>query len=133
MNFADLLKLAEKKQFEPVEMKVVKKTEERLRTAEEIRELEIERRVKNQDRGKDAKPDKNSGHKDNRSQSRDPGSNSQKKNVDRDGKIGKLPKPSGEKYLSSSTSKNQSFKLPVKEFQVLPNYMETETRAPQVP
>ncbi|XP_016325074.1 protein SPT2 homolog [Sinocyclocheilus anshuiensis] len=102
MNFADLLKLAEKKQFEPVEMKVVKKTEERLRTAEEIRELEIERRVKNQDRGKDAKPDKNSGHKDSRSQS---SSNSQKKHVDRDGKIGKLPKPSGEKYQSSSTSK----------------------------
>lgn len=102
MNFADLLRLAEKKQFEPVEVKVVKKTEERLRTAEEIRELEIERRVKNQDRGKDAKPDKNSGHKDSRSQ---PSSNSQKKNVERDGKIGKLPKPSGEKYQSGSTSK----------------------------
>ncbi|XP_042571636.1 protein SPT2 homolog isoform X1 [Cyprinus carpio] len=97
MNFADLLKLAEKKQFEPVEIKVVKKPEERLRTAEEIRELEMERRVKNQDRGKDAKPDKNSGHK--------PSSNSQKKNVDRDGKNEKLPKPSGEKYQSSSTSK----------------------------
>ncbi len=133
LNFADLLKLAEKKQFEPVEMKVVKKTEERLRTAEEIRELEIERRVKNQDRGKDAKPDKNSGHKDNRSQSRDPGSNSQKKNVDRDGKIGKLPKPSGKSTCQVVPAKNQSFKLPVKEFQVLPNYMETETRAPQVP
>ncbi|KAL0154710.1 hypothetical protein M9458_048973, partial [Cirrhinus mrigala] len=100
MNFADLLKLAEKKQFEPVEMKVVKKTEERLRTAEEIRELEMERRVKNQDRGREVKPDKNSGHKDSRSQS---SSNSQKKNVERDGKIGK--RPSGEKFQSSSTSK----------------------------
>ncbi|XP_052399403.1 protein SPT2 homolog isoform X2 [Carassius gibelio] len=97
LNFADLLKLAEKKQFEPVEIKVVKKTEERLRTAEEIRELEMERRVKNQDRGKDARPDKNSRHKSS--------SNSQKKNVDRDGKNEKLPKPSVEKYQSSSTSK----------------------------
>ncbi|KAK2867493.1 hypothetical protein QQF64_023196 [Cirrhinus molitorella] len=102
MNFADLLKLAQKKQFEPVEMKVVKKTEERLRTAEEIRELEMERRVKNQDRGREAKPDKNSVHKDSRSQS---SSSSQKMNVDRDGKIGKLSKPPGEKYQSSSTSK----------------------------
>lgn len=47
LNFADLLKLAEKKQFEPVELKskAVKK-EERLRTAEEIRELELERKAK---------------------------------------------------------------------------------------
>ncbi|XP_016091677.1 protein SPT2 homolog isoform X4 [Sinocyclocheilus grahami] len=97
MNFADLLKLAEKKQFEPVEVKVVKKTEERLRTAEEIREIEMERRVKNQDRGKDAKPDKISRHKSS--------SNSQKKSGDRDGKNEKLHKPSGEKYQSSSTSK----------------------------
>ncbi|XP_007443172.1 protein SPT2 homolog [Python bivittatus] len=38
MNFSDLLKLAEKKQYEPVEIKVVKKTEERPMTAEELRE-----------------------------------------------------------------------------------------------
>ncbi|KAG1931183.1 protein SPT2 homolog isoform X2 [Pimephales promelas] len=102
MNFAELLKLAQKKQYEPVEIKVVKKTEERLRTAEEIRELEMERRVKSQNKGKDAKPDKNPGQKDIRSQS---SSNSQKKNVDRDGKNGKLPKPPVEKYQSSSASK----------------------------
>ncbi|CAM4735188.1 unnamed protein product [Leuciscus chuanchicus] len=102
MNFAELLKLAQKKQYEPVEIKVVKKTEERLRTAEEIRELELERRVKTQNKGKDAKPDKNSGQKDSRSQS---SSNSQKKNVDRDGKNGKLPKPPVEKHQSSSASK----------------------------
>ncbi|XP_005942927.1 protein SPT2 homolog [Haplochromis burtoni] len=62
MNFADLLKLAEKKQFEPVDLKpkVVKK-EERLRTADEIKELEIERKAKKQDknskadRGRDGK------------------------------------------------------------------------------
>lgn len=102
MNFAELLKLAQKKQYEPVEIKVVKKTEERLRTAEEIRELEMERRVKKQDKERDAKPDKYSGQKDSRSQS---SSSSQKKNVDREGKNGKLPKPPVEKHQSSSTSK----------------------------
>ncbi|KFO71868.1 Protein SPT2, partial [Cuculus canorus] len=40
LNFAELLKLAEKKQYEPVEIKVVKKIEERPRTAEELRERE---------------------------------------------------------------------------------------------
>ncbi|XP_048339685.1 protein SPT2 homolog [Sphaerodactylus townsendi] len=40
LNFTDLLKLAEKKQYEPVEIKVVKKTEERPLTAEELRERE---------------------------------------------------------------------------------------------
>ncbi|KAM8939727.1 protein SPT2 homolog [Pelodytes ibericus] len=42
MNFADLLRLAEKKQFEPVEIvKPMKKSDDRPRTAEEIRELEF--------------------------------------------------------------------------------------------
>ncbi|XP_060624152.2 protein SPT2 homolog [Anolis sagrei] len=41
MNFHDLLKLAEKKQYEPVEIKIVKKTEERPMTAEELREREF--------------------------------------------------------------------------------------------
>ncbi|CAH7459737.1 protein SPT2 homolog [Phodopus roborovskii] len=41
MNFTDLLRLAEKKQFEPVEMKAVKKAEERPMTAEELREREF--------------------------------------------------------------------------------------------
>uniref|UniRef100_G1S7V8 Protein SPT2 homolog n=1 Tax=Nomascus leucogenys TaxID=61853 RepID=G1S7V8_NOMLE len=41
MNFTDLLRLAEKKQFEPVEIKVVKKSEERPMTAEELREREF--------------------------------------------------------------------------------------------
>ncbi|KAK9517399.1 hypothetical protein VZT92_025272 [Zoarces viviparus] len=53
MNFAELLKLAEKKQFEPVEVKAkAAKNEDRLRTADEIRELELERRAKrpNEDR-----------------------------------------------------------------------------------
>ncbi|XP_060118825.1 protein SPT2 homolog [Heteronotia binoei] len=40
LNFMDLLKLAEKKQYEPVEIKIVKKTEERPMTAEELRERE---------------------------------------------------------------------------------------------
>ncbi|XP_074086245.1 protein SPT2 homolog isoform X2 [Macrotis lagotis] len=56
MNFTDLLRLAEKKQHEPVEIKVVKKIEERPRTAEELREKEfLERKHKNIDRGKEKK------------------------------------------------------------------------------
>ncbi|KFV01719.1 Protein SPT2, partial [Pterocles gutturalis] len=47
LNFAELLKLAEKKQYEPVEIKAVKKVEERPRTAEELREREyLERKRK---------------------------------------------------------------------------------------
>lgn len=101
MNFADLLKLAEKKQFEPVELKPTKKTEERLRTAEEIRELEFERKAKKQEKVRDVKPDKSSGHKDSKSSM-----NSHKKiMVDREGTshrssseksssgISKMPKP----------------------------------------
>ncbi|NWU93159.1 SPT2 protein, partial [Upupa epops] len=40
LNFEELLRLAEKKQYEPVEIKTVKKVEERPRTAEELRERE---------------------------------------------------------------------------------------------
>ncbi|XP_018621151.1 protein SPT2 homolog isoform X2 [Scleropages formosus] len=58
MNFSDLLKLAQKKQFEPVELKPKKKTEERLRTAEELRELEMERKAKRPDKGKESKAEK---------------------------------------------------------------------------
>ncbi|XP_044522079.1 protein SPT2 homolog [Gracilinanus agilis] len=56
MKFTDLLKLAEKNQYEPVEIKVVKKIEERPRTAKELREKEfLERKHKNIDRGKEKK------------------------------------------------------------------------------
>ncbi|NXW73917.1 SPT2 protein, partial [Hirundo rustica] len=41
LNFAELLRLAEKKQYEPVEIKPVKKVDERPRTAEELREREF--------------------------------------------------------------------------------------------
>ncbi|MFT7814341.1 protein SPT2 homolog isoform X2 [Arapaima gigas] len=54
MNFAELLKLAQKKQFEPVELKPKKKTEERLRTAEELKELELERKAKRIDKVKES-------------------------------------------------------------------------------
>ncbi|MCI4381673.1 hypothetical protein PGIGA_G00254770 [Pangasianodon gigas] len=114
MNFADLLKLAEKKQFEPVELKPTKKTEERLRTAEEIRELELERRAKKQDKGRDIKPDKSSGHKDSKSST-----NSHKKNmVDREGLshrssgersssgISKMPKPHTQTERPHSSAKS---------------------------
>ncbi|XP_057691610.1 protein SPT2 homolog [Corythoichthys intestinalis] len=53
MNFADLLKLAEKKQHEPVELKAKAAKEERLRTADELKELELERRAKNRHRRPD--------------------------------------------------------------------------------
>ncbi|KAM9754111.1 protein SPT2 homolog isoform 2-T2 [Menidia menidia] len=59
LNFADLLKLAEKKQFEPVELKAkVVKKEDRLRTADEIRELEMERKAKKLDKNKDSRVEK---------------------------------------------------------------------------
>uniref|UniRef100_A0A3Q2T553 Protein SPT2 homolog n=1 Tax=Fundulus heteroclitus TaxID=8078 RepID=A0A3Q2T553_FUNHE len=57
MNFAELLRLAEKKQFEPVELKPKVKKEERLRTAEEIRELEMERKARRPDKHRDPKLD----------------------------------------------------------------------------
>ncbi|XP_077425148.1 protein SPT2 homolog [Vanacampus margaritifer] len=56
MNFADLLKLAEKKQHEPVELKAKVVKEERLHTAEELKELEMERKAKN--RNKDLKTER---------------------------------------------------------------------------
>uniref|UniRef100_A0A8C6QKS4 Protein SPT2 homolog n=2 Tax=Nannospalax galili TaxID=1026970 RepID=A0A8C6QKS4_NANGA len=56
MNFTDLLRLAEKKQFEPVEIKVVKKAEERPMTAEELREREfLERKHRKKKPETDAK------------------------------------------------------------------------------
>lgn len=114
MNFADLLKLAEKKQFEPVELKPTKKIEERLRTAEEIREIELERKAKKQDKGKDVKPDKSSGHKDGKYSM-----NSYKKSaVDREGishrpsseksssGISKTPKPHTQTKRPHSSAKS---------------------------
>ncbi|MEE6526858.1 hypothetical protein FKM82_027775, partial [Ascaphus truei] len=79
MNFSDLLRLAEKKQFEPVEIiKPVKKTDERPRTAEELEEIEFLERKS---------------HK------------SVKKTLDRDpkrnGQIVKVSKSSGDKHSSS--------------------------------
>ncbi|KAK7800063.1 hypothetical protein U0070_027600 [Myodes glareolus] len=48
MTFTDLMRLAEKKQFEPVEVKAVRKAEERPLTAKELREREfLERMHKN--------------------------------------------------------------------------------------
>ncbi|CAB1434559.1 unnamed protein product [Pleuronectes platessa] len=54
LNFADLLKLAEKKQFEPVDLKTKSvKKDDRLRTADEIRELEMERKAKRPEKNRD--------------------------------------------------------------------------------
>lgn len=97
LAFADLLKLAEKKQHEPVELKpkVVKK-EDRPRTADEMRELELERKAKRQ--GKEREIDRD------RPQS---SSNSVKKGiVERDQKSSKPLKNTLEKpSLPSGSSK----------------------------
>ncbi|XP_077567104.1 protein SPT2 homolog [Stigmatopora nigra] len=53
LNFADLLKLAEKKQHEPVELKAAAAKDERLRTAQELKEMELERRARNRQRRPD--------------------------------------------------------------------------------
>ncbi|XP_034032765.1 protein SPT2 homolog isoform X2 [Thalassophryne amazonica] len=59
MKFADLLKLAEEKQFIPVELKPkIVKTDERPRTAEEIRELEMERKAKRWDKDRDPRAER---------------------------------------------------------------------------
>lgn len=101
MKFEDLIKLAAKKQFEPVELKPIKKTEERLRTAEEIRELEIERKAKKQDKGRDVRTDKSLGHKDNKSII-----SSQKKIVNnREIREGKPYRVSDEKPMNSGINK----------------------------
>ncbi|XP_063802423.1 protein SPT2 homolog isoform X1 [Pseudophryne corroboree] len=62
MNFAELLRLAEKKQYEPVEIvKPVKKNIERPRTAEEIREIEfLERKNHRGDKASEKQPKMNS-------------------------------------------------------------------------
>lgn len=91
LAFEDLMKLAEKKQHEPVELKpkIVKK-EERPRTADEMKELELERKAKRQgkERGTDREGD--------RSQ---PSSISGKKGImERDQKGGKPQKNSVEKH-----------------------------------
>ncbi|XP_075402099.1 protein SPT2 homolog [Tenrec ecaudatus] len=55
MNFTELLRLAEKKQYEPVELQVVKKTEERPLTAEELREREFLERKRRKKKETDAR------------------------------------------------------------------------------
>uniref|UniRef100_A0AAZ1XL54 Protein SPT2 homolog n=1 Tax=Oreochromis aureus TaxID=47969 RepID=A0AAZ1XL54_OREAU len=104
MNFADLLKLAEKKQFEPVDLKpkVVKK-EERLRTADEIKELEMERKAKKQDKDKNSKADRG---RDGKSQS--VYSSSQKNTLEREQKNSRPQKISLEKTKMSCSDKDKS-------------------------
>ncbi|XP_056138041.1 protein SPT2 homolog [Lampris incognitus] len=100
MNFADLLKLAEKKQFEPVELKAKPvKNDERPRTADEIRELELERRVKRLDKGRDSRPERG---QDTKPQS---SSSSVKKNIfEKEQRNGRQQKISPEKPTTSSGS-----------------------------
>ncbi|XP_029991904.1 protein SPT2 homolog isoform X2 [Sphaeramia orbicularis] len=108
LNFAELLKLAEKKQFEPVELKpkVVKK-EERLRTAEEIRELELERKAKRLDKDRDPKVER---QRDSKPQS---STSSRKGTLEKEQRNSKFQKNVSEKSsLASDMGKrpNPSFK-----------------------
>ncbi|XP_004711649.1 protein SPT2 homolog [Echinops telfairi] len=86
MNFTDLLRLAEKKQYEPVEIKVVKKTEERPMTAEELREREFLERKHQKRKETDARP---------------PPTGSKKTPPQKDSVGAKLGKSSGDKVPSS--------------------------------
>ncbi|XP_065694138.1 protein SPT2 homolog [Patagioenas fasciata] len=96
LNFAELLKLAEKKQYEPVEIKVVKKVEERPRTAEELREREY--LVRKNRRGdmhkKSEKEIKNTGIS----------SSSKKVNYQKESVNAKLNKSSADKYSTPKGS-----------------------------
>ncbi|XP_054887897.1 protein SPT2 homolog [Poeciliopsis prolifica] len=102
MNFADLLRLAEKKQFEPVELKPKVKKEERLRTAEEIRELEMERKAKRPDKSRDSKVD---GGREGRSLSTS--SSVRKNTTEKEQKHNKLQRNSIEKSSLPSRSGNK--------------------------
>lgn len=122
MNFADLLKLAEKKQFEPVELKskAVKK-EERLRTAEEIRELEMERKAKRPDKDRDSKAER---ERDGKSQSSSSSNRKgtlereqknckpQKNSVEKPGLHSGSGKKSHQNQISHSSSKPQERERP---------------------
>ncbi|KAJ8390909.1 hypothetical protein AAFF_G00098290 [Aldrovandia affinis] len=107
MKFEDLMKLAQKKQFEPVELKQTKKSEERLRTAEELMELEMERKARRQDRGwvgSEAKQDKDR-DRDRKIQANTGSSKRSAPIPDREVRNGKPHKISSEKPLSSGSSK----------------------------
>jgi len=108
LNFAELLKLAEKRQFEPVEVKAkpVKK-EGRLRTAEEIREIELERKAKRLDKGpRDSQPER-----DRESKSQPSSSASRKSAPEKEQRNGKPAKGSSEKSAVSNASGKKSKSL----------------------
>ncbi|XP_029008378.1 protein SPT2 homolog isoform X2 [Betta splendens] len=105
MNFADLLRLAEKKQFEPVEVKpkAVRK-EERLRTADEIKELEMERKAKRQDKDRDLKVDRERDNKAQLSSSSMRKSMLEKESKNCKPQKGSSEKPNGKRLLPAQTS-----------------------------
>lgn len=107
LNFADLIKLAEKKQFEPVELKPkTGRKEERLRTADEIKELEMERKAKRH--GKDG----DFNIKREREQKSQPSSSSLRKGTsEREQKCSKPQKSSSEKQNLPSGSVKKSSQL----------------------
>lgn len=112
MNFTDLLRLAEKKQFEPVEIKVVKKAEDRPLTAEELREREfLERKHRKKKPEPDAKlppamSKRAPSHKDIR------GTQPSKGAGDRQPPSKGLPPPHAEKKIRPSTANEKQVALP---------------------
>ncbi|XP_038872987.1 protein SPT2 homolog isoform X1 [Salvelinus namaycush] len=125
MNFAELLKLAQKKQFEPVEVKAKpsKKGEpERLRTADEIRELDLERKAKRLDKGsRDSRPQERERdrdgdrdrNRDGRDKSQASSSSSRKSTSDRDVRNGKQPHKSlSERPVPSGSGRKPKPLLP---------------------
>ncbi|XP_067902278.1 protein SPT2 homolog [Heterodontus francisci] len=96
MNFSDLLKLAEKKQFEPVELKPIRKVEEKLYTAEELKEIEfLERKRQKQNGKRKHEKEVTFSH---------PTSSSKKESSTKDSKSTKSVRASGEKLALSSES-----------------------------
>ncbi|XP_077451800.1 protein SPT2 homolog isoform X2 [Stigmatopora argus] len=93
MNFADLLKLAEKKQHEPVELKAAAAKKERLRTAQELKELELERKARNRQRRPDGggRPAPDAELKDAKAQKPDPTKATGKKPPPREREGGRMP------------------------------------------
>ncbi|KAM6171962.1 protein SPT2 homolog [Erethizon dorsatum] len=111
MNFTDLLRLAEKKQFEPVEIKVVKKTEERPLTAQELREREfLERKHRKKKPETDAKLPPTVSKKA-PSQKESVGTKLNKVPGDRHPSFKRMPFPHTEKKSRSSTASEKHLAL----------------------
>lgn len=102
MKFDEILKLAAKKQHEPVELKPVpKKSEERPRSAEDLRELEIQRKIKERRQQEKARQDSRS---DPKSKAQHNSSSHRKSAPEKDSRGGGKPQKTNLPEKSSSSS-----------------------------